>query len=55
VTVISEVDPTWVEPWFFGILMLPPDAEETRTAMLRSAKTQHPEVPWERWWGSVQP
>lgn len=46
---IGDLDPTWVEPWFFGILMLPDSAADERRELLQEAARLHPEVPWFSW------
>lgn len=46
---IGALDPTWVEPWFFGILMLPDTQTELRQQLLSEAAELHPEVPWFAW------
>ena len=46
---IGQLDPTWVEPWFFGVLMLPDSAQSQRLAMLEEAAGLHPDVPWFAW------
>lgn len=49
IRVIGELDPTWVEPWFFGILMLPEPERELRLQLLDEAAALHDGVPWFAW------
>lgn len=46
---IGALDPEWVEPWFFGALMLPAEAVDERRAVLEEAAGLHPDVPWFSW------
>ena len=46
---IGALDPTWAEPWFFGILMLDESEAELRAALIDEAATLHPSVPWFAW------
>ena len=46
---IGALDPTWVEPWFFGILMLPESSADLRLELLDEAAVLHPDVPWFAW------
>ena len=54
VTAIGELDPHWVEPWFFGVWMCPQGSSE-RAELARLGRARHPEVPWSTWLGPDTP
>ena len=47
VRTIGQLDPTWVAPWYFGVLMLPADTSTAlEEQLLTDAVRLHPEVQW---------
>ena len=47
VRTIGQLDPSWVAPWYFGVLMLPADTSTAlEEQLLADAVRLHPEVPW---------